>query len=157
MGGDTLREKNKAVVRRYFEEAPYRPEACEEIFAERVRWHGMYHTAQPDFDSTPQLERAAYERHLQVWGKWIERIELMLAEDDKVMVWWRGHGRQEEAYLGVPPKGKMMELSGIYIFRLEGEKIVEVWNLWDRLGEFQQLGLLPETKEIIAKVKETPK
>jgi hypothetical protein len=32
---------------------------------------------------------------------------------------------------------------------------VEVWNLWDQIGELQQLGILPETKEIIAKARET--
>jgi len=148
-----LIEKNKAVVRRYFEEAPDHPEICEEIFAERVYWHGLYHTAHPDFDSTPQLEREAYQRHIRIWGRWIESIDQMVAEGDRVMVHWHGRGCQQEEYMGIPPIGKEIELSGIYIFRLDDGKIVEVWNLWDRLGELQQLGLLPETKEIIARAK----
>lgn len=47
-------EENKAIVRRYFEDAPYNPASCDEIFAPTVRWHALYHTSNSDFDSTPE-------------------------------------------------------------------------------------------------------
>jgi len=147
-------DENKAIVRRYFEDAPYNPAACDEIFAEKVRWHAMYNTANPDFNSTAQLEREAYERHIKVWGTWIEQVEQMIAEGDRVMVHWAGHGRQEREYCGIPPTNREIDFSGIYIFRIEGGKIAEVWNMWDQLGEWQQLGVLPPTREFIAKARE---
>jgi len=148
-------EDNKAIVRRYFEDAPFNPSACDEIFAAKIRWHALYHTANPDFDSTPQLEKEAYDHHKKVWGNWIEKINLIIAEGDRVMVHWTGHGIQQSEYSGIPATNRPVAFSGVYIFRIEDNKIVEVWNLWDQIGELQQLGILPETKEIIAKARET--
>jgi general stress protein 26 len=150
-------EENKALVRRYFEDAPNNPAACDEIFASCVRWHALYHTANPDFESTPELEKAAYENHKKVWGSWIEHIDEMIAEGDRVMVRWSGRGTQDQEYFGLPPTHKPVALSGIYIFRIADDKIAEVWNLWDRLGEWQQLDVLPETKVLIAMAREAGK
>jgi hypothetical protein len=147
-------ETNKAIVRRYFEDAPFNPATCDEIFAPTIRWHALYHTAKPDFDSTPQIEKEAYTRHKDAWGDWIEKINLMIAEGDRVMVHWVGQGIQQGEYSGIPATHRPVSFSGIYIFRLESGKIVEVWNLWDRVGEWQQLGILPETKEILSKARE---
>lgn len=147
-------EENKALVRRYFEDAPDNPSVCEEIFAPKVLWHALYHTEQPDYESTPQLEREAYARHKQIWGRWTERITTMIAEGDRVMVHWTGQGRQQAEYFGIPVTGRLVNLSGIYIFRIAGDKIAEVWNLWDRAGEWQQMGVLPPTRELIARARE---
>lgn len=148
-------EENKAIVRRYFEDAPFNPATCNEIFASNISWHALYHTANPNFNSTPQIEKEAYARHKKIWGDWIEKIDFMIAEDDKVMVHWVGQGVQQGEYFGIPATHRPISLSGIYIFRLAGGKIDEVWNLWDQVGEWQQLGILPETKEFIAKARET--
>ena len=143
-------EENKAIVRRYFEDAPHNPAACDEIFAETIQWHALYWSTNPDFISTPQQEREAYERHKKVWGAWIETIDQIIAEGDRVMVHWVGNGVHQDNYFGIPATNREVWLSGIYIFRIAAGKIAEVWNLWDRIGEWQQLGILPETEEIIA-------
>lgn len=147
-------EENKALVRRYFEDAPHNPAVCDEIFATRLQWHALYHTPCPDFDSTPEIEKAAYERHKKVWGDWIEKINLMIAEGDLVMVHWVGQGKQMGEYFGIPATHKQVAFSGIYIFRIADGKIAEVWNLWDQVGEWQQLGVLPGTKELVAQARE---
>jgi hypothetical protein len=147
-------EENKALVRRYFEDAPYNPTACDEIFADKIQWHALYHTPNPNFTSSPQLEKEAYERHKMVWGKWVEHIDMMIAEGDMVMVHWMGRGTQMHEYFGIPATQKEVSFSGVYIFRITNGKIAEVWNMWDQVGEWQQLGVLPETKEIILKARE---
>jgi hypothetical protein len=38
-------EANKAVVRRYFEDAPHHPDACDEIFAPRFLFHTIQRAA----------------------------------------------------------------------------------------------------------------
>lgn len=136
-------ERNKALVRRFFEDAPYHPGVCDEIFAEHLPWHALYCTDQPDYISDPAAEKAAYAHHIQLWGGWSESIDEMIAEGDRVMVRWTFHGKHEGEYLGVPPTHKQVTFSGIYIFRIANQRIAEVWNLWDQLGEWQQLGLLP--------------
>ncbi|MBM3150922.1 MAG: ester cyclase [Chloroflexi bacterium] len=147
-------EENKTIVRRYFEDAPYNPAACDEIFAEKILWHALHHTVNPDFDSTPQLEKAAYERHKQIFGDWIEGIDMMIAEGDLVMVHCAGQGKQQGEYFGIPATNRPVTLSIVYIFRIADGRIAEVWNLGDRAGEWQQLGVLPGTKEILAGARE---
>ncbi len=136
-------EKNKTLVRRFFEDAPFHPEVCDEIFAAHLPWHALYHTDHPDFISDPQAEKTAYAHHVQQWGGWSESIDEMIAEGDKVMVRWTFHGKHQGEYLGIPPTGKQVTFSGIYIFRIADGRIAEVWNLWDQLGEWRQLGILP--------------
>jgi hypothetical protein len=136
-------EKNKALVRRFFEDAPYHPPACAEIFAERVPWHALYRTDQPELISDPMAEKEAYARHIQLWGSWSEHINEMIAKGDRVMVGWTFNGKHEGECLGVPLTHKPVIISGIYIFRVTNQRIAEVWNLWDQLGEWQQLGLAP--------------
>ncbi|MGE5123658.1 MAG: ester cyclase [Acidobacteriaceae bacterium] len=142
-------EKNKALVRRFFEDAPYHPEACHEIFAEKIPWHALYHTDHPDFVSDPQAEKEAYAHHIRLWGGWSESIDEIIAEGDRVVVRWTFRGTHQGEYLGMPPTQKPVVFSGIYIFRIAEHRIAEVWNLWDQLGEWQQLGILPTKQEIL--------
>lgn len=141
-------ERNKALIRRFFEDAPFHPEVCDEIFAERIPWHALYRAEHPDFISDPQAEKQAYARHIHLWGGWSESIDDMIAEGDRVMVRWTFNGTHQGEYLGHPPTNKPVKFSGIYIFRIANQRIAEVWNLWDQLGELQQLGILPELEQI---------
>jgi len=147
-------EKNKALVRRYFEEAPYNIEICDQIFAPQVFWHALNHSSDPDFISDPQAEKTAYTKHKTLWGGWSESIDEMIAEGDRVMVRWTFRGMHQGEYLGIPPTNKTVTFSGIYIFRIQDNHIGEVWNLWDQVGEWQQLGILPETAEILYQIKD---
>ncbi len=144
----SIRE-NKALVRRYFDDAPYHPHVCDEIFAPQVHWHALYQTDQRDFISTPQLEKEAYTRHIALWGGWSESIDEMIAEGDRVLVRWTFRGTHSVVYLGIPPTHQTVSFSGIYIFRIVEGRIAEVWNLWDQLSEWQQIGILPGKKEIL--------
>jgi predicted ester cyclase len=147
-------EKNKALVRRYFEDAPYNPDACDEIFAPSFRFHAIHHATNPTVDCTPESEKAVYEEIKAVWGGWHVTIVEMIAEGDRVMVRWKSRGTHRGEYYGVPPTNKQVTNSGINIFRIADGKIAEVWDLIDRLWMWQQLGFLPETAEFIAQARE---
>ena len=148
-------EENKALVRRYFEDAPHNPEICDEIFAPAFRFHSIQHvTLNPDVISSPQSEPAAYEWLKTVWGDWRMTIDEMMAEGDRVMVRWTFHGAQRGEYFGLPPTNKPATYSGINIFRVAEGKIAEIWDIYDRLWLWQQLGVLPETAEFIAQARE---
>jgi hypothetical protein len=54
--------ENKTIVRRYFEEAFYNPEICDQIFAPQIPWHTINRAIHPNFISTPQDEKAAFAR-----------------------------------------------------------------------------------------------
>ena len=145
-------EENKALVCRYFEDARYNPELCDLIFAPHVHFRTIQHaTANADFDSSPEEEKATYVWLEKVWGNWQVTIDELIAEDDKVMLRWTFHGTQQGEYYGLPPTNQPVSYSGINIFRLEGGKIAEVLDIYDRLWLWQQLGVLPELAEMIAK------
>ena len=78
----------------------------------------------------------------------------MIAEGDRVMVRWTSHGTHQGESHGLPPTHKQVTNSGINIFRIADGKIAEVWDIWDRLSVWQQLGVLPEINEAIAKARE---
>jgi predicted ester cyclase len=44
---------------------------------------------------------------------------------------------------GIPPTGKDVRVDAISIFRMDGGKIAEMWEVWDTLGFLQQLGVVP--------------
>lgn len=149
-------EENKTLVRRYFEDAPYNPEACDEIFAPSFRFHTIQRASiTPQVvESSPENEKAAYEWLRTVWGDWHMTVDEMIAESDRVMVCWTFHGKHRGELSGLPPTNKPVTYSGINIFRIADGKIAEIWDIFDRLWMWQQLGVLPEIKAAIAQARE---
>ena len=73
-------------------------------------------------------------------------IEDMIAEGDQVVVRATIRGTNTGDIvtpMHIPATGKQVTVSGMTIVRFAGGKGVEVWNLTDTLGIFQQLGLIP--------------
>ena len=54
---------------------------------------------------------------------------------------WRG--THQGAFLGIPPTGKQVNVTGIDISRVASGKFVEHWQSADNLGLLQQLGVVP--------------
>jgi ketosteroid isomerase-like protein len=46
-------------------------------------------------------------------------------------------------------QGKPVSYTGISITRFADGKMVEGWGLWDRLGLYQQLGVVAETPDLM--------
>ena len=147
-------EENKILVRRYFEEAPHNPDVCDEIFASSFLFHTIQHASitQQTTESNPQSEKAAYAWLALVWSpSWRMTVDEMIVVGDRVMVRWMFFGTHEGKYSGLPATHKQVTYSGINIFRIENGRIAEIWDIFDRLWMWQQLGVLPEIKEAIAK------
>ena len=47
-------------------------------------------------------------------------------------------------FMGAAPTGRAVEVTGIYVVRIVGGKILEVWGVWDALGLMRQLDAIPE-------------
>lgn len=151
-------EEHKALVRRYFEDAPFNPEVCDEIFAPTFCFHTIQHASiTPQvIESTPQEEKAAYEWLKTVWSP--ERrmnIDEMIAEGDRVMVRWTFSGTHQGELSGLPATHRQVNYSGINIFRVANGRIAEIWDISDRLWMWQQLGVLPDLQEAIARARES--
>lgn len=66
-----------------------------------------------------------------------------IAADDTVVTRWSATGTHDGALAGIPPTGKRVAVSGIWLHRVGGGTIVESWNNWDSLGLLQQIGVVP--------------
>jgi steroid delta-isomerase-like uncharacterized protein len=67
----------------------------------------------------------------------------VIAEGDLVMIRWSMSGTQEGELMGVPATGKAVSVTGFDLFRIEGDRIAELWQNWDQLGMMQQIGAIP--------------
>jgi steroid delta-isomerase-like uncharacterized protein len=139
MGGDTMSIKeNKAIFRQIVEEGYNKGNLAivDELVAanhvnhaddvrgpeEYKQFITMYRTAFPDLHMT---------------------IEDQIAEGDKVVNRWMSRGTHKGDLMGIPPTGKHVTVTGMYVARIIGGKITEEWGNFDALGMMQQLGVVP--------------
>jgi predicted ester cyclase len=74
---------------------------------------------------------------------WHSDLEQLVEEDDVVVERFTARGTQERELMGAPATGRLLELRGINIFRISGDRIIERWGRLDDLGLARQLGLVP--------------
>jgi len=67
-------------------------------------------------------------------------VEDTIAQGDKISVRWSFTGKHTGDGLGVAPSGITVHLTGISIFRVADNKLVEAWQNWDMLGMMEQIG-----------------
>jgi predicted ester cyclase len=58
-------------------------------------------------------------------------------------------GTHQGPWLGIPASGKKMQIRMFTIHRVVQGKIVEDWVLVESLGIFQQLGVVPDTANLV--------
>jgi len=87
--------------------------------------------------------RQSNKTFLSAFPDWHGKVEDIVAEGDRVMNLWSGHGTHTMPLMGIPPTGKHVTLQGITLFRVVGVKAVEQWSHFDTLGLMQQLGVVP--------------
>src|SRR5512137_1651331 len=133
-------EDNKNIVRRFFEEGPSKGDlgAANRLLAPNFALHVPL-PCSPGIQGMNDVIsacRAAFE-HLDV------TVLDTVAEDDKVAARFTAIGIHKGAFMGLPPTGKPITMTGIEIFRIENGKIAELWGEANLMGLMQQLGILP--------------
>ena len=133
-------EENKALVRRWIEEDNRRNLAgVEELLARDYVWHGTGGFPDMDLAGLKQLETAFWTAFPDMHAT----VENLIAEGDKVAYRFTIRGTHQGEFMGVPATGKVVTVTGIYISRIAGGKVVEDWESFDALGLMQQLGAIP--------------
>lgn len=69
-------------------------------------------------------------------------LEDLLGTGETVAARWTVEGTHEGEFMGIEPTGEDFEFGAMGIFRVENERITEVWLEADRLGHLQQLGVV---------------
>lgn len=132
-GGISL-EQNKALVRRWIEKGFNKRDlkVVDESFVEDFIVNGL------------KVGRGGLKqsmsRHLTAFPDLHVVIDEIIAEGDKVGIWYTARGTQRGEFKGVPPTGKQVNWVGVDLLRVEGGKIVEGRFVDDSLGLLRQLG-----------------
>ena len=87
--------------------------------------------------------RTSFERIREAFPDSHAEIDDFVDAGDRIYRRWTVTGTHTGSWLGIPPTGRRIEVSGVDIERFEGDLIIEHWNIWDRLTLMEQLGLAP--------------
>lgn len=74
---------------------------------------------------------------------WHSDVDALIAEGDLVVERFTARGTHRGELMGVAPTGKTLVLTGIQVFRISGDRIVERWGRLDDISLLRQLGLIP--------------
>ena len=69
-------------------------------------------------------------------------MEDLIAEGDKVIARNTVTGTHQGQYMGLPPTGKSVTYTEIFILRFAAGRIAEIWGVVDVLSQMKQLGLI---------------
>lgn len=133
-------EANIATVRKFFEVGPSKGDiaAADALLAPNFSLHVPLPVAGPGIDAINNVivtcREAFHGLHVT--------IDDMTADGDKVTARFTARGVHKGAFMGLPPTGKGIVMTGIEIFRLENGKIAELWGEANLMGLMQQLGIL---------------
>ncbi len=134
-------EDNKTLIRRY-QEAYNRNELDElaEILSPSMVMHNFLPGLPPSLENARQIHLMA----VKAYPDFHTQIDDLLAEGDKVVMRSTLTGTHQGEFMGVPPSGVNIKVTGISIFRIANGKIVEHWGEEDSLGWLQQIGAIPK-------------
>lgn len=124
-------EENKQLIRRLFEEVinNNRTEMLDEVFVSGSMIAGS-------FKDTVILMRTAFpDVHIT--------IEHMVGEDDQVAVVLSVTGENTGPFMGQPPTGLPILLTGIHYYKIRNGRVYTARYEHDLLGLMEQLGMLP--------------
>jgi len=71
-------------------------------------------------------------------------MEDILVDDNKVCWRLRMTGTNTGEFMGMPATGKTIDIEGIDILRMVGDRAAEHWGQTDQMKMMQQLGLVPD-------------
>ena len=133
-------DANKTVVRRFLEHVARGDiDAALELLAPEA----LVHLA----GAPGPLDRAAFAHFGRAFHAAFADEQLVIedqvAEGNTVATRITETATHAGAFQGLPPTGKRIRITGIWIDRVADGKIVERWSEFDQLGMLQQLGALP--------------
>jgi ketosteroid isomerase-like protein len=137
-----LQERNKAVVRRFYEEVMNQGnvDVLDEVMDAEFDDHGEALFGSPHGRT---VIRGGIEAVHSILGDLNVHIEDMVASGDMVGVRGTMSCKLIGPFLGVQPTGNELKWGGIAMFQLQDGKIVRRWFNSDSLNIMTQLGLYP--------------
>ena len=132
-------EENKKIVQRYQE--IYNSNDLDSL-TEVVSEDLLTPKIMPGIPTGIEGAKAAHRIMLAGFPDYQTSIDDIFAEGDKVAARITMSGTNSGSFMGIPPTGKHVSFTGIYIARIANGKIVEHWGEEDGVSLLQQLGVL---------------
>jgi len=127
-------ERNKRLVRRWIEEGFNKRNlvVVDELFGERFAVNG--HVIGPDG------LKQSMSRHLVGFPDLHVTVDEIVAEENRVGIWYTVEGTHEGEFEGIAPTHKQVKWSGFDLMTFEGDRIAEGRFVSDLFGLLKQLG-----------------
>ena len=135
-----MSDANKAVVRRWLEEAMEKGnlDIVDELFAE------TYVFRMPGATATgPEEMREIATSYKTAFPDMKITIDDQIAEGERVVTKWTAQGTHQGPLGDIYPTGKSVTMTGVLITRFVGGKPAEDWQNFDELGMLRQIGAMP--------------
>jgi predicted ester cyclase len=129
------------VVRRFVDE--YQTGASEGAFAELLHPDVLDHSRPPGIAPGAEGVRQQFEGFRAAFDGFRAEILDQFAQGDRVVTRKVFRGTHTGSFQGIEPTGAEVAIHVIDIVRVKDGRIVEHWNVVDRLGLLTQLGALP--------------
>jgi predicted ester cyclase len=143
-------ETNKAIVRRFFEDAWNQNKISD--LEGYIAADNRHHFGTTIGTHGPNELRAMIKNWRGGLPDFQYHIEDMIAEDDRVVTRVRFTGTHmgtfEVASRTLVPSNLKLDEAEILITRIAGGKIVESWATWDRLSVLEQLGAIAKPTQV---------
>ncbi|WP_338699818.1 ester cyclase [Streptomyces sp. Q6] len=136
---------NKALFARFHDamnsgDAEVFAKAVDQLVAPDV----LFHSPTPTGTTGAQALKQVWVVLLHAYPDLHVSVEDVIAEGDKVVFRNRVTGTHRGEFRGIAPTGRAVAYDEIFIFRFDGERIVEIWGVVDVLAQLRRLGVLPD-------------
>lgn len=141
-------EQNKELVRRAIaaEDRDDHDEMLELLgpeWEDQALWHAPHHLTDPGVSMRERFQQALDQQNRTFAQPPQTTIDEMIAAGDRVITIATAHATHRS---GTPLTWRLVRID-----RIANGKIAETHTMWDRLGFWQQLGVVPETSDLMAR------
>ncbi|HZC99401.1 MAG TPA: ester cyclase [Actinomycetes bacterium] len=138
-------ENTKAVVLRMVEQSMIDGDLDAAIanYAPDFTYHNPVMKGMPPLPHTTDAVRQLIGATRDAFPDMRYAIDAVIAEGDKAAVLYTWSATNRGPLAGLPPTGRHVTATGAVVCRVADGRIVEQWDIDDRLDVMQQLGLLP--------------
>ncbi|MEV1019330.1 ester cyclase [Streptomyces sp. NPDC050264] len=103
----------------------------------------LFHAPVPMGAAGAQALKKVYAVLLQAFPDLRVRVEDMIAEGDRLVIRNTVTGTHLGDFRGLPPTGKSVTYSEMFVFRFTDGRVAEIWGVVDSLTQLRQLGAVP--------------
>ena len=136
-----MKDDNVTIARRWFDEIFEKGymETLDDIVAENIKIHGAGDSEATGRESFRTWLR--WYRETFVESKW--EITLLFEAGNKVVTRYRGTSTYKGGFVGIPSNNQLVTETGIIIFNIVDNKVVEIWCEYSDIQVLEQLGVFP--------------